>query len=174
MCLLKSGRNNSFSFERRHCLSFLVLTPRRPLQLHIMNDIRFLLDVPLFPCAARLTHYFSSRIVILVVCVCGCCFSPIAQLYPPHHHRHRSLRFLLLYNTRRGAAQRRFLFYFLASLNVINEATMTHSGSIAVTGCADRGSSIERKRRAVMHNCRFSLTLFALASIVDERLGRFL
>jgi hypothetical protein len=24
-----------------------------------------------------------------------------------------------------------------------------------------------------MHNCRFSLTLFALASIVDERLGRF-
>jgi hypothetical protein len=54
---------------------------------------------------------------------------------------------------------------------------MTHSGSIAVTGCADRGSAREsereRERRAVMHNCRFSLTLFALASIVDERLGRF-
>lgn len=90
----------------------------------------------------------------------------------------RSFRFLLLYNTKEekeeeGRYRRRILF--LASLNVINEATMTHSGSIAVTGCADRGSAreSERERRAVMHNCRFSLTLFALASIVDERLGRF-
>jgi hypothetical protein len=89
----------------------------------------------------------------------------------------RSFRFLLLYNTKEEEGRYRRRILFLASLNVINEATMTHSGSIAVTGCADRGSAREsereRERRAVMHNCRFSLTLFALASIVDERLGRF-
>jgi hypothetical protein len=60
----------------------------------------------------------------------------------------RSFRFLLLYNTKEekeeGRYRRRILF--LASLNVINEATMTHSGSIAVTGCADRGSARESER----------------------------
>lgn len=58
----------------------------------------------------------------------------------------RSFRFLLLYNTKEEKGRYRRRILFLASLNVINEATMTHSGSIAVTGCADRGSARESER----------------------------